>query len=65
MKVQKLLAMNYVNANEHMLKKVALRNHLIDIKSEVKTEAEVPIKADDYFTRFETEAAGFIVDELP
>lgn len=48
-----------------MLKKVALRNHLIDIKSEVKTEAEVQIKADDYFTRFETEAAGFIVDELP
>ena len=48
LRVQTLLATNYVKANEHLLKKLNLRNQLIDVKSEVKTEAEVPLRVEDY-----------------
>ena len=48
LRVQTLLATNYVKANENLLKKLNLRNQLIDVKSEVKTEAEVLIKVEDY-----------------
>lgn len=65
LKVQQHLAANYVKANEQLLKSLTLRNQLIDVKSEVKSEADVPIKAEDYLAKFETDAAGFVVDELP
>ena len=65
LRVQQHLAANYVKANEQLLKRLELRNKLMEVKSEVKAEPEVAIKVEDYLAKFETEAAGFVVDELP
>jgi hypothetical protein len=48
-----------------------MRSKLINVTGPVKEETvkmeikQEPIKVDDFMQRFETEAAGFIVDELP
>lgn len=68
--MQRYLAEQYVKANESLIKKLALRDQLMtqQIKTEIKTEVKAEtndIDPDDYLVKFETEAAGFLVDELP
>lgn len=61
----------YVKNNEALIRRITMRSQLISVNGQVKNEnvktevKEEPIRVEDYLHRFETEAAGFVVDELP